>query len=69
MGEPDESVKYPFYVTMDEVLLQVEESVWEARHADNDRLLKFHLQMASRALRCALLLYMDWAGQQPEEIK
>jgi hypothetical protein len=71
MEKSDDSLSYPYAVTMDEVIEIVIEHLDIVRNTDDHLKQGVHLKMASRAMRCALEIYGDWSLQQapPKEPK
>jgi hypothetical protein len=59
MDKSDATLEYGFYVTLNEVLLEVIDHIDGARNAPTNTALCVHLKMASRAMRCALEIFGD----------
>jgi hypothetical protein len=55
---------YAFYLTMDEMLRLVLDHIEEARHAESDFLLGFHIRMTLRIMHCATELYLNWSADK-----
>lgn len=66
MSEQD--LNYPWYLTLDEMILECMEELEATRLAENNQMIGFHLRQASRALRSAMLVYAALKAPN-EEIK
>jgi hypothetical protein len=55
----EDDIDFAFYLTMYEVLEEVIVHCGQAQNCTNDHMLEAHIKMASRAMRCALQVYLD----------
>jgi hypothetical protein len=67
MAESDDGLDYPYAVTIDEVIDIVIEHLDIVRNTDDLVRQGVHLRMASRAMRCALEVYLAWSIEQVRE--
>ena len=67
MAAPDGSIDYAHLDEMDWAMFQAIGFLEEARRAEDEEKMEFHLKLASRAMRCALEMHIIWLQQQEDK--